>query len=876
MKSFFRVLLCFTTCLCIAGPATGQELPLAKPEAVGMSAEGMAKITSTIQKFIDDKEIGGAVTIVARRGKVIHFEAQGMQDISANKPMAKDTIFRIYSMTKAVVSVGAMILVEEGKLELDVPASRYIPALGKMKVGGKPQEREMTLRDLLRHTAGFPNNVTTDRALRKAGHPSLAKSTLEEMMNRLEAVPLRYQPGKGWHYSFATDVVARLVEVGAGQTVDKFLEARVFKPLGMVDTAFYCPKEKWDRFVTVYGRGLKPTIGPQPGTTGPFTFEKAPKFLSGGGGLVSTAGDYMRFCLMLSGKGEFAGKRLLKAETVEAMTRNQIPEGVGEITRRPEGRGFGLGFAVRTRKIDGNPSPLGEYEWLGGAGTEFFLSPSEELAVITLSQQSPMTSLKNAVRPAVFDAILKKGTTSKTTPKRNRFLLLDSRVVEHVDNARLMPGTIKKSPHNPLLVEDKPWEPRYDNMYPNVIYDEEEKLYKCWYSPFIVDERTSETPPPKRNPESTHYMSKKPNRREEALLYATSKDGLHWEKPELGIVEFQGSRKNNIACHGLSGAGVIKDKRDPKPERRYKAFYCSSSGYKMRYSADGLHWSSEVALPGVGESDTHANMIWSPELNKYVGILRHYDRVPITGNRKVARTESADAVKWSKSTTILEGTPLKQLHDMTIFRDGSVYLGLLGCMHYPSRKSRDGVRQHVELAWSPDSYTWHRISPGTPLIAPTDAKERVFGKMPYDWGNSFAAQPIIRAGEIQIYYGASDWYFFDWRKGSLALATLRKDGWAGYEPVDQRKPAVIRTTSLARTTGKLRLCADVAPGGSIRVILMDGDNKEFIASKPLTKTVTDGEVQWANDFSLDQIESDEFRLGFEIVNAKLYSFSFAD
>ena len=381
-----------------------------------MSAAGIANITLTIKKLIEDKEIAGAVTIVARRGKVVYFEAQGMQDRAAGKPMTKDSIFRIYSMTKAVVSVGAMILVEEGKLDLDMPAARYIPALGRMKVGGNPQERQMTLRDLLCHTAGFPNNVTTDRALRKAGHPSLADSTLEESMNRLAVVPLRYQPGNGWHYSFATDVVARLVEVGSGQTVDKFLDQRVFRTLGMVDTAFYCPPEKWSRFTIVYGRDLKPTVGSQPGTSGPFTFKQAPNFLSGGGGLVSTAGDYMRFCLMLSGKGEFAGKRLLKPDTVEAMTRNQLPEASGEITRRPGGRGFGLGFAVRIRQLPGNPSPLGEYEWLGGAGTEFFLAPSEDLAVITMSQQLPMISLKNAVRPVVYEALVEQGTTSNSTP----------------------------------------------------------------------------------------------------------------------------------------------------------------------------------------------------------------------------------------------------------------------------------------------------------------------------------------------------------------------------------------------------------------------------------------------------------------------------
>ena len=165
---------------------------------------------------------------MARRGKVVHFVAQGMQDIAAAKPMAKNSLFRIYSMTKAVISVGAMILVEEGKLDLDIPAVTYIPALGEMNVDGKPQERPMTLRDLLRHTAGFPNNVTTDRALRKAGSPALADSTLEESMNRLDVVPLRYQPGNAWYYSFATDVVARILEAGSGMTVDTFLDQRVF------------------------------------------------------------------------------------------------------------------------------------------------------------------------------------------------------------------------------------------------------------------------------------------------------------------------------------------------------------------------------------------------------------------------------------------------------------------------------------------------------------------------------------------------------------------------------------------------------------------------------------------------------------------------
>ncbi|MFP6872770.1 MAG: hypothetical protein VCA55_04600, partial [Verrucomicrobiales bacterium] len=430
-----------------------------------------------------------------------------------------------------------------------------------------------------------------------------------------------------------------------------------------------------------------------------------------------------------------------------------------------------------------------------------------------------------------------------------------------------------KHPGNPLFGEDRRWEPRYDNMYPNVIYDRAEKLYKCWYSPFIIDQRTTGRPVGQRNPGSTDYMNARPAGREEAMLYATSKDGVRWQKPQLGIVDFQGNRKNNIVCRGAGGSGVIKDQHDPDPKRRYKVFYCTDSGYRMRYSPDGLHWGKEVALPGVGESDTHANMIWAPELQKYVGILRHYDNLPVTGNRKIARTESADALKWAKSKTILEGTPLKQLHDMTIFRDGGVYLGLLGCMNYPSNKSRDGVRQHIELAWSADSYTWHRISPGTPLIGHTPAKARQYGAMPYDWGAIFPAAPVILENEIRIYYGASDWYFFDWRKGSLALATLRRDRWAGYEPMHMEQPAML-TTSLLRPRGRLLVSADVSSAGSVSVVILDEGGNQLAVSEPIRETVTNREVRWAGGFTFNGSGSARVRFAFKIKKAKVYSFCF--
>ena len=875
MKSKINAL--FATVLSLAPTALGQALPTAEPREVGMSAAGISKIDPFVQRYIDERRLAGAVTIVAKGGKVIHFSAKGMQDIAANKPMRKDTLFRIYSMTKAVASVAAMVLVEEGKLGLDDPVSKYIPAAGRMKFEGEPQTRQMTVRDLLRHTAGFSNNVTVDSAFRRAGLSPLHESTLEEMMNRLDAVPLRYQPGTDWHYSFGTEVLARVLEVASGQTLDVCIAEKVCKPLGMIDTAFFVPEEKRHRLAEVYGRNLKVVAAPQPGTRGAYTFDKLPKFLSAGGGLVSTATDYMRFCLMLSNKGVLDGKRFLKTETVEAMIRDQLPESVGEIDRRPEGRGFGLGFAVRTRKIASAPSSVGEYEWLGGAGTEYWLSPKDELVVITLTQQMPMIELGQALKPIVYSALSDEKETAANAVSRDRYLLLDSRIIDSTANAKLALGSVKKHTANPLFVADKPWEPRYDNMYPNVIFDAEEQLYKCWYCPFIVDERTTMTPPAKRNPNSTHYMSAKPNKRDEAILYATSKDGIHWEKPELGLVEFGGNKRNNIVVRGPSGAGVYKDLHENNPARRYKAFYAAQVGYMqlIRFSPDGQNWGPEIRCPEIAiQSDCHANMVWSPELQKYVGIVRHYDRFPVVGNRKIARTESADGLKWTRSELIIEGTPKNQMHDMVIFRAGGVFLGLLGVMDYPSVKSMEGVRQQIELAWSPDSYTWHRILPGKPLIANTSAKTKEYGTMPYDWGAMFPSQPVFRENEVQIFYGASDWYFFDWRKSGLALATLRPDGWAGFEPSDAANHAIVTTTSIDCSRGQLRVSVDVHSGGWLKVTALDETGKQQATSRTITRTGSDTVIDWSGDFDLQKAKV--IRLKFEFAKAKLYSFSFGN
>jgi len=839
---------------------------MAAPLQVGLSPEGLERIDATVQKFIDDKKLAGAVTIVARRGQVAQFEAYGLMDIEAKKPMRKDTIFRIYSMTKPVASVAAMMLHEEGKLELDAPVWKYLPEAKGLNTAGDADaaNREMTVRDLLRHTSGLPNNATVDRLFRSRGFASLGEYNLEEIVAKIGNVTLLYPPGTDWYYSFASDVVGRLVEVVSGRPLDEFLAERIFRPLQMEDTGFFVPAHKRDRLAAVYGNGLRIVDAPEPGTVGGSSrFEKRPKFLCGGGGLVSTAADYMRFCLMLSGKGTLDGKRLLKAKTVAMMTRNQLPESLLPISRRPAGRGFGLGFAVRVRRIDSEPSSIGEYEWLGGAGTEFWISPRDELVVITLTQNLPMRQLGRALKPIVYGAIAEE-----------RYLLLDSRVVESTDNAKLTLGTVKKHGSNPLLEEDRPWEPRFDNVYPNVTHDEQEGLYKCWYNGFIVDERTTSTPEDKRNPrDRPDYMGIRPNRREEGVCYAVSNDGVDWEKPELGLVEFDGNKRNNLVMRGPSGAGVFKDLREPDPARRYKIFFSgqTNSIQRVAFSPDGLHWSKPILCPEIeAGGDTHNCALWSPPLRKYVGIMRLWN-----GQRIIGRTESPDFVKWTKSRAVLQGDPEHQTHDMVVVRTAGIYIGLPGVMEFPGG-SRRNVKQHVELAWSPDSVTWHRVEAGTPFIGHTPTTRREYGTVPYDWGCIFASTPIILDGEIRIYYGASDWYFFDWRKGCLALATLRPDGWAGYEQIERNKSGSVTTIPFFCTGRTLRLSADVSRNGSVKVTLLDPQSTVLAEGEPITETVTDVEVRWKRGASVERLEGRAIKLGLELRESKVYSFGFRE
>ena len=405
----------------------------AMPDEVGLSTKRLERISSTTQRFIDEGQVAGAVTLVARRGKVVHFEAYGMMDIEAEKPTQKDTIFRIYSMTKPVAAVGVMLLCEEGKLTLDAPASVYLPELGGLKVAQNPDadaftpveaDREMTVQDLMQHTAGLPGaarymggNTAVDQLYRKAGLDRLHECDLRELVERLGKIPLLYQPGTKWHYSIAADVLGRLIEVASGQSFDQFLAERIFQPLGMVDTGFYVPAEKIDRLAGMYGPtptgGLQTIDAPEGGTgrISKTSFITKPRFLSAGGGLVSTASDFARFCLMLSGKGTLSGKQLMQAESVELMTCNHLPENLIPLDKKPEDRygglGFGLGVSVRVQQTDWVPaSQIGEYGWIGGTSTEFWISPQDELVAITLAQHIPFSALSHTLKPLVYAAIM--------------------------------------------------------------------------------------------------------------------------------------------------------------------------------------------------------------------------------------------------------------------------------------------------------------------------------------------------------------------------------------------------------------------------------------------------------------------------------------
>ncbi|PVX84367.1 serine hydrolase domain-containing protein [Paraburkholderia unamae] len=410
-------------------------------EKQGMSCERLARI----ERFLDENyvatgKLAGTVTQVWRRGALALNSVLGFADRERRTPMAADSIFRIYSMTKPITSVAFMMLVEECKIALDDPVSKYIPAWEKLGVhaGGfmesfqtRAPARPMRIVDLLRHTSGltygFQQNTNVDAAYRKLKLGDIATAgTLDDMIEKLATLPLEFSPGDAWNYSVSTDVLGYLVGKVSGMAFEDFLKARIFDPLGMVDTAFYVPEDKLSRFCACYAVGALgskvvsaqgPTLQDDPRTS---PYCEPPGFVSGGGGLVSTAADYLRFSRMLLQGGELDGVRLLGPKTVELMTANHLPGGADlpRLSRSMfseanyEGVGFGLGFATTLAPASTlTPGSAGDFFWGGAASTFFWVDPREDLIVLFLTQLLPSSAypVRRQLRTLVYSAITECG-----------------------------------------------------------------------------------------------------------------------------------------------------------------------------------------------------------------------------------------------------------------------------------------------------------------------------------------------------------------------------------------------------------------------------------------------------------------------------------
>ena len=456
-------------------------------------------------------------------------------------------------------------------------------------------------------------------------------------------------------------------------------------------------------------------------------------------------------------------------------------------------------------------------------------------------------------------------------------LLLDSRVVAATTNAKLELGTVQKHPANPLFVEEhfadppKRWEARLDNVYPSVIYDEDDGVFKCWYKSFIYDEPSNNT--------ALAQRPRQPYRegaREEGLLYAVSADGIHWEKPALGIIDFEGSTANNLvmrrATHGLHAGGVLKDTRDPDPARRYKFIHRNASARRMAtcFSADGLHWSQPLHWAGHDAiGDCHNNAIWSPELERYVCITRGWS----DGIRTVLRSESADFVNWSLPVEIMRGADAQdQIYSMPICRYRDLYIGLPSVFHKGDATAANWDTVDTELAWSADSITWERLSPGEALI-PRGAGGYPDGE--YDCGCIYAAAPLLHQGEIIIYYGGGNGLHNNWREGSLNLAALEIDRFAGYAPAEAGDTAIVQTNPLRLIGGRWTLNAEVEPAGAIRAAILDEGGSALVGfglddCLPLSQGGAGCGLRW-RERDLAELAGQMVRLVFEFHKAKLYA-----
>ena len=382
------------------------DMTLVKPESVGFSSERLERLHRLIQDEVDKKLLAGAITILARHGRVVDYRTYGVRDLASGAPMTKDVIFRDYSMTKPVTGVAMMILYEEGKWLPSDAIAKHIPEFAQLKVfkgvgaDGKvilvDPDHAPTMKELLTHSAGFSygSGHTLVDAMYQEKKPSPGQSAnLEEMINRLAALPLNYQPGKGWTYSLSMDIEGYLVEKFSGQTLPEFMREHIFVPLEMKDAGFFVPAEKRARFATNY-KDAQGQLAPTLGASDQPDYAKQPAAPSGGGGLVSTAEDYYRFAQMLANGGELGGKRILAPATVRLMASNHLPAnlltgefGIGQHIMRP---GFGYGFncaVIFDPAGAGMPDGKGTFFWDGAAGTWFWVDPTNDIVFVGMIQR---------------------------------------------------------------------------------------------------------------------------------------------------------------------------------------------------------------------------------------------------------------------------------------------------------------------------------------------------------------------------------------------------------------------------------------------------------------------------------------------------------
>lgn len=458
--------------------------------------------------------------------------------------------------------------------------------------------------------------------------------------------------------------------------------------------------------------------------------------------------------------------------------------------------------------------------------------------------------------------------------------LFDTRIIAQTEYVHTVLGQVQKHSANPLFGEDRPWEVRFDNLYANVLHDDD-GLFKCWYSPFTIDHATTETPPTQRQPGGyvTRLREAKErygmDAREMGVCYATSTDGLTWAKPDLGIIEFGGSRANNLVMRYAHGNGIFKDPHATDPAERYKMVLYHEETRRMMvaWSPDGLHWSRPLHCPAIEfprrdnpanpigwMGDTHNNALWSPTCASYVLITRMWRQEP--RRRLVGRAESVDFRRWSASQPIFEGQDADdQIYAMPIFAYGNLYLGLPMIFH----AGPDTV--DCELAWSSDTIHWQRLCAGTPLIPRGPVGS-------YDSGCIYAAAtPLLVGDEIRLYYGGNNYRHTDWRDGYFCLATLPRDRFAGLATTTATATGMITTQPLLCTGSQLSINAD-AGQGQVRVAVVDHPALPMTAGQPLVGDLRHGQVSWQNQQSLAALIGQPIRLRFELQSATLFAFTF--